>query len=281
MAGWLESHWQLLTDNFTDFQLASIGSFIIHESVYFLSGLPFLLLEICNIRSYKIQNRVNTSAAQRKCLLKLMFYHFCVNLPVMILSYPVFKYMGFSSSLPLPSWKTVVGQIGSYFIIEDFVFYWGHRLLHTKFLYKHIHSVHHEYATPFGLTSEYAHPLEILFLGFATILGPAITGPHLLTLWLWMSIRVLETVEAHSGYDFPWSPSNFLPLYGGAHFHDYHHRLLYTKSGNYASTFVYMDWLFGTDKGYRRLLALQKGKAAEVSDQPDAKVANSKVPKEE
>lgn len=27
-----------------------------------------------------------------------------------------------------------------------------------------------------------------------------------------------------------------------ADFHDYHHRLLYTKSGNYSSTFVYMDW---------------------------------------
>jgi 4-alpha-methyl-delta7-sterol-4alpha-methyl oxidase len=71
------------------------------------------------------------------------------------------------------------------------------------------------YATPFGLTSEYAHPAEILFLGFATIVGPAITGPHLITLWLWMVLRVLETVEAHSGYHFPWSLSNFIPLYGG------------------------------------------------------------------
>lgn len=131
------------------------------------------------------------------------------------------------------------------------------------------------YATPFGLTSEYAHPAEILFLGFATIIGPAITGPHLMTLWLWMVLRVLETIEAHCGYHFPWSLSNFIPLYGGwgsflacmvisevvfnaychccltsftfiksysADFHDYHHRLLYTKSGNYSSTFVYMDW---------------------------------------
>lgn len=73
----------------------------------------------------------------------------------------------------------------------------------------------YRYATPFGLTSEYAHPAEILFLGFATIFGPAITGPHLITLWLWMVVRVLETVEAHCGYHFPWSPSNFLPLYGG------------------------------------------------------------------
>lgn len=140
----------------------------------------------------------------------------------------------------------------------------------------------YRYATPFGLTSEYAHPAEILFLGFATILGPAITGPHLFTLWLWMVVRVLETVEAHCGYHFPFSLSNFIPLYGGwvifssslllglaiylitmvwifiykwknlqcwssikfcsANFHDYHHRVLYTKSGNYSSTFVYMDW---------------------------------------
>lgn len=73
----------------------------------------------------------------------------------------------------------------------------------------------YRYATPFGLTSEYAHPAEILFLGFATIIGPAVTGPHLITLWLWMVLRVLETVEAHCGYHFPWSLSNFLPLYGG------------------------------------------------------------------
>ncbi|KAF2556659.1 hypothetical protein F2Q68_00013014 [Brassica cretica] len=154
--------------------------------------------------------------------------------------------------------KEVSAQILFYFIIEDFVFYWGHRILHTKWLYKTVHSVHHEYATPFGLTSEYAHPAEILFLGFATIVGPALTGPHLITLWLWMVLRVLETVEAHCGYHFPWSLSNFLPLYGGADFHDYHHRLLYTKSGNYSSTFVYMDWIFGTDKGYRRLKYLKE-----------------------
>eukprot|EP00245_Coleochaete_scutata_P005211 TRINITY_DN18583_c0_g2_i1.p1 TRINITY_DN18583_c0_g2~~TRINITY_DN18583_c0_g2_i1.p1 ORF type:complete len:290 (-),score=54.70 TRINITY_DN18583_c0_g2_i1:772-1599(-) len=260
MATFFELQWKRMTDNFSDFQLASIGSFIIHESVYFGFGLPFLFMEMLNVQKYKIQKKVNTPEAQRKCLIKLALYHLFVNLPVMMASYPVFKYMGFSTALPLPSWKTILLQLLCFFVIEDFVFYWGHRILHTKWLYKHVHSVHHEYATPFGLTSEYAHPAEILFLGFATILGPAITGPHLFTLWLWMSVRVIETVEAHSGYDFPWSFAKFFPLYGGADFHDYHHRLLYTKSGNYSSTFVYMDWLFGTDKGYRRLKQAQLAK---------------------
>ncbi|KAH7549989.1 hypothetical protein JRO89_XS13G0114500 [Xanthoceras sorbifolium] len=285
MASIIESGWRYLITNFSDFQLACLGSFFLHESVFFLSGLPFIYLERAGwLSKYKIQlvviviatlfthtdqdhtatdlmvasyTKNNSPEAQEKCITQLLLYHFGVNLPVMIFSYPVFKYMGMQSSLPLPSWKVVLSQIIFYFILEDFVFYWGHRVLHTKWLYKHVHSVHHEYATPFGLTSEYAHPAEILFLGFATIVGPAITGPHLMTLWLWMVVRVLETVEAHCGYHFPWSLSNFIPLYGGADFHDYHHRLLYTKSGNYSSTFVYMDWIFGTDKGYRKLKALK------------------------
>ncbi|KAL1327623.1 hypothetical protein AAHE18_13G314600 [Arachis hypogaea] len=253
---------EYLITHFSDFQLACLGSFFLHESVFFLSGLPFIWLERAGwLTKYKIQAKINSPSSQGKCIIRLLLYHFGVNLPVMIFSYPVFTYMGMRSSLPLPSWRVVLAQIIFYFILEDFVFYWGHRVLHTKWLYKHVHSVHHEYATPFGLTSEYAHPAEILFLGFATIVGPAVTGPHLITLWLWMVLRVLETVEAHCGYHFPWSPSNFLPLYGGADFHDYHHRLLYTKSGNYSSTFTYMDRIFGTDIGYRKLKA---SKSAEI-----------------
>nr|GMD69305.1 methylsterol monooxygenase 2-2 [Ipomoea batatas] len=235
--------------------LAHLWGFIALNMVLKVAFKCIIMLSMASAKLTMTKN--NTPAAQEKCITRLLLYHFGVNLPVMILSYPVFRHMGMRSSLPLPSWKVISTQILFYFILEDFVFYWGHRILHTKWLYKHVHSVHHEYATPFGLTSEYAHPAEILFLGFATIFGPAITGPHLITLWLWMVLRVLETVEAHCGYHFPWSLSNFLPLYGGADFHDYHHRLLYTKSGNYSSTFVYMDWIFGTDKGYRKLKALK------------------------
>lgn len=255
----LESGWLFLITHFSDFQLATVGTFIVHEIVFFLSGLPSVFFERTGLfNKYKIQDKKNTPASHEKCITRLILFHICVNLPIVLISYPAFRYMGMKSSLPLPHWTSILFQIIVYFILEDFVFYWGHRILHTKWLYKHVHSVHHEYATPFGLASEYAHPAEILFLGFATVIGPALTGPHLFTMWLWVILRVLETVEAHNGYHFPWSLSNFLPLYGGAEYHDYHHRLLYTKSGNYSSTFVYMDWLFGTDEGYRKQKALRE-----------------------
>ncbi|KAK7822716.1 methylsterol monooxygenase 2-1 [Quercus suber] len=98
----------------------------------------------------------------------------------MLLSYPIFKFMGMRSSLPLLSWNIVFMQIMFYFVLEDFIFYWGHRVLHTKWLYKHVQCPSSKYAMPFGLSSKYAHPAEILFLGFATIVGPAIIGPHLI-----------------------------------------------------------------------------------------------------
>ncbi|XVE71502.1 hypothetical protein DITRI_Ditri10aG0156000 [Diplodiscus trichospermus] len=250
------------SSSFTDFQLASIGSFLVHESALFLSGLPFIYLDRAGLLSkYKIQTKNNSPTTHEKCITTLLLYHFSFSLPLLIVSYPVFKFVGMKSSLPFPSWKVVLSQIIFYFILEDFVFYWGHRVLHTKWLYKHVHSVHHEFATPFGPTAEYSHPAEILFLGSATIIGPVITGPHVFTLWLWLVLRVLAAVEEHCGYHFPWSLSNFLPLYGGAEFHDYHHRLPYIKSGNYASTFVYMDWIYGTDKGYRKLKALKQNGA--------------------
>ncbi|KAL9328089.1 hypothetical protein ACSQ67_003092 [Phaseolus vulgaris] len=297
MASLVQSSWQFLITHFSEFQLACLGTFFLHESVFFLSGLPYMMLERSRwLSKYKIQGKNNSPAAQEKCISRLILYHFGVNLPVVIISYPLLKRMGMQISLPLPSWKIIFIQIVFYFILEDFIFYWGHRILHTKWLYTTVHSVHHEYATPFGLTSEYAHPAEILFLGFATIIGPVLTGPHLMTLWLWMILRVLETVEVHCGYHFPWSLSNFIPLYGGecdvpflgiihwiystivlivklcilifrADFHDYHHRLLYTKSGNYSSTFTYMDRIFGTDTGYTNLKASKKAEAEISSEQ--------------
>ncbi|KAE9461093.1 hypothetical protein C3L33_07030, partial [Rhododendron williamsianum] len=213
--------------------------------------------EVCTLPA-----KNNSPEAQERCITRLLLYHFCVNLPVMIVSYPVFRFMGMRSSLPLPSCffvfilSDVLDLLWSNFanllVEQESNLYTDIVLLHPggfcillgaqDVAYKMAVQACPQYATPFGLTSEYAHPAEILFLGFATIVGPAITGPHLITLWLWMVVRVLETVEAHCGYHFPWSLSNFLPLYGGADFHDYHHRLLYTKSGNYSSTFIYMDW---------------------------------------
>ncbi len=40
------------------------------------------------------------------------------------------------------------------------LFYWTHRLVHTKLFYTRVHKQHHEYNGTIGFTAEYAHPFE-------------------------------------------------------------------------------------------------------------------------
>lgn len=69
----------------------------------------------------------------------------------------------FSSILPLlpfPYRYILMAQCFVCAVIEDTWHYWIHRLMHDKRLYKYVHKVHHTYQAPFGMTAEYAHPVE-------------------------------------------------------------------------------------------------------------------------
>ena len=79
---------------------------------------------------------------------------------------------------------------------------------------------HHEFTAPFGITAEYAHPAETLILGLGTIGGPLLyvyytESLHIVTVYAWLIVRLFQTVDAHSGYDFPWSLRNILPFWAG------------------------------------------------------------------
>jgi sterol desaturase/sphingolipid hydroxylase (fatty acid hydroxylase superfamily) len=59
--------------------------------------------------------------------------------------------------------------------------------------------VHHEFRAPFGLTALYTHPLEEILSTLATMSGPLLFGKHILPLWIWSSLRLIEAIDSHSG----------------------------------------------------------------------------------
>jgi sterol desaturase/sphingolipid hydroxylase (fatty acid hydroxylase superfamily) len=87
---------------------------------------------------------------------------------------------------------------------------------------------------------------EVVMSGLFAAAGPLIMHPmHPLTMWIFMIILVSASVEDHSGYDFPFSLSNWsFGLYGGPKAHDRHHVAFY---GNYAPFFSFWDKIFGTE----------------------------------
>ena len=154
---------------------------------------------------------------------------------------------------PCPSPRySVLGRCFCCAVIEDTWHYFFHRLLHHRRVYKYIHKVHHHFQVPFGLVAEYAHPLETLILGGGFFFGILFFANHVFFLWAWMFFRLLETIDVHSGYDFPFNPLHLIPGYAGARWHDFHHM---NFNGNYSSTFVWWDKLFGTDHQYKEYLS--------------------------
>ncbi|RPB23126.1 putative C-4 methyl sterol oxidase Erg25 [Terfezia boudieri ATCC MYA-4762] len=234
-----------------DVLATGIMSFVMHEMVYFGRSLPWIIIDtIPYFRKWKIQNtKIPTAAEQWRCTYLVLLSHFTVELPQIWLFHPMCKYFGMSTDVPFPAWTTIAYQVAIFFVLEDAWHYWFHRLFHWGPFYKYIHKIHHTYSAPFGLAAEYASPIEVMMLGFGTVGIPivwcAMTGNlHVLTMYIWIVLRLFQAIDAHSGYEFPWSLHHFLPFWAGAEHHDVHHEKFV---GNFASSFRWWDYMLDTE----------------------------------
>ncbi|KAL7009280.1 C-4 sterol methyl oxidase [Cystobasidiomycetes sp. EMM_F5] len=197
-----------------------IMSFILHEVTYFGRCIPWIIVDrVPYFRKYKLQDeKIPTPAEQWKCTKYVLMTHFTVELPQIWGFGPICEYFGMlTHHVPFPSWKAMTAQILLFFVFEDAFHYWAHRALHWGPLYKHIHKLHHSFsafvAFPFGLATEYAHPLEVLILGTGTVGGPML----------------------------------YTYLSGG----NFHIITMEAFTGCYSTSFRWWDHMFGTDKGYK------------------------------
>jgi sterol desaturase/sphingolipid hydroxylase (fatty acid hydroxylase superfamily) len=159
--------------------------------------------------------------------------------------YPLWSTMGGSLESPWPGLITLGWQLLVCILAQDTLFYWSHRLLHQKTLFRAIHRKHHGFRHVRPYMATYAHTLEDLANVVAFFAAPALLGVSWQVLAIWILVRVWETYEAHSGYGFTRIASR----------HAFHH--LHATKGCLGSFFGVWDRIMGTDRAWREWVQQQ------------------------
>ncbi|KAG8883691.1 hypothetical protein FRB98_002849 [Tulasnella sp. 332] len=151
-----------------------------------------------------------------------------------------------------------MAQIFLAFFAMDTWQYFLHRLFHVnKFLYKHIHSVHHRLYVPYAYGALYNHPLEgFVFDSLGAVVSESFASLSVRQSALLFAFSSAKTVDDHCGFSLPLDPLQFL-YRNNARFHDIHHQH-YGLKYNFSQPFwIHWDVLLGTrwDKPNRPLAA--------------------------
>lgn len=145
---------------------------------------------------------------------------------------------------------TVAWQFALIVLVHDAYFYWIHRAMHTKALFKITHLHHHKSRTPTPWTAYSFATLEAvveaaympLFLIITSLFGLQYAG-FAVFLFLWHMI--IRNVMAHAGSElFPagWIDNPLTSWISTTTHHDLHHSSGY----NYGFYFTFWDKLMGT-----------------------------------
>ena len=136
-------------------------------------------------------------------------------------------------------------------VIHDTYFYWMHRLLHHKKIFRHAHLLHHRSVNPSPFTSYSFHFLEAWAEGGVLLLLVFILPMHQLTVLLFTIAGFIINVYGHLGYEIAprWLRHTFLfEILNTSTHHNLHHSKF---EGNYGLYFRVWDRLMGTENpGY-------------------------------
>ncbi|MBX2954813.1 MAG: sterol desaturase family protein [Cyclobacteriaceae bacterium] len=176
-----------------------------------------------------------------------------------ILTSFIFAGVGFAVFLtPLASYTQVYYKVSDYgwgylaasviliIFLHDTYFYWMHRLIHHKSVYKYVHRVHHLSTNPSPWAAMAFHPLEAVLEAGIIVLVAFLFPVHPLAIGIFLLFMMIYNVYGHLGYEL--YPKGFAKSLVGRWIntsvnHNMHHQ--YFK-GNYGLYFLFWDRWLGT-----------------------------------
>jgi lathosterol oxidase len=226
--------------------------YLFHIIPYLIfTGLLYLLFYILFV-NHKSARKIQEEIPKRNIVLNEVFYSF-----VSIALYSIIVYIIFNTSLIKVS--KIYTNISNYslfyfygsiiicLVAQDTWFYWLHRFLHTKKVFKHVHLIHHKSINPTPFAAYSFHPVEAILESLIFYILLFIIPLHPLAASTACVLSLLINAYGHLGYEILPSAikRTFLfKLINSSLYHNMHHK---NFKGNFGLYFRFWDKLMGTE----------------------------------
>lgn len=172
-------------------------------------------------------------------------------------------YTGFYKNISDRGWPYLILSIVLMIILHDTYFYWTHRLMHWKPLFKLVHRTHHLSTNPTPFAAYAFHPIEAFVeIGIIPLIV-FIMPYHGVAILVFSIYTLLLNVMGHIGYElFPkgFASHWLFKWHNTSTHHNMHHRLV---KCNYGLYFNFWDRIMGTnhpdyEKTYEKVVDIRE-----------------------
>jgi Delta7-sterol 5-desaturase len=132
-------------------------------------------------------------------------------------------------------------------VFHDFYFYWTHRLMHHRKLFKHVHRVHHDSTNPSPWAAYSFHPWEAFVQAMVLPIMVFTLPLHPLNIFLFLAYMIVRNVIGHLGFEIlprGFTKNKWMNWNTSITHHNMHHEYFHSNYGLY---FTWWDKLMKTE----------------------------------
>ena len=144
-------------------------------------------------------------------------------------------------------WLYWFASIAALLVLHDTYFYWTHRLMHHRLLFKHVHRLHHRSHNPSPWAAYAFAPPEAFVQGLFLTAIAFVLPLHPTAILVFILHQIFRNALGHSGFEiYPasWQRHPILRWINTTSHHHLHHS---KGRGNYGLYFLWWDRWMGTE----------------------------------